>query len=64
MRKITHRPRRYHDSSGPSLFDWADRNFGPPLTIGGRLVRRRTGLPPRIANVVADLAGIGAPYRD
>jgi hypothetical protein len=60
MQKITHRPRRYHDSSGLPLFDWADRIVPPPLTMGGRLVRRRTGLPPRIANAVADLAGIGA----
>jgi hypothetical protein len=64
MRKITYRPRRYHDLSDLPLFSWADRTSAPPLTMGGYWVRRRTGLPPRIANTVANLAGIGTPYEN
>lgn len=34
--------------------------IGPePMTIGGRWVRRRTGLSPQIANTIAELAGLG-----
>lgn len=62
MRKITHHPRRYHGYSELPLFSWADRTYAPPLTIGGHRVRHRIGLPPRIANTVADLAGIGTRY--
>jgi hypothetical protein len=63
MRKITRRPRRYHDFSDLPLFAWADGTSAPPL-MGGYWVKRRIGLPPRIANTVADLAGIGTPYRN
>ena len=64
MRKIAHHPRRCHGFSDLPLFSWADRVFHPPLTIGGCWVKRRTGLPPRIANTVADLAGIGTRHKN
>jgi hypothetical protein len=48
-----------HGISTLPLFAWADRFAPPPLSEGGRWVARRYRLPPRIANVVAELAGIG-----
>ena len=64
MRKITRYPLRYHGFSDLPLFSWANRASSPPLTIGGHWVRLRTGLPPRIANTVADLAGIGTQHKN
>ena len=65
MKKIARLPRDYYqDLSDLPLFSWAGRAAAPPLTLGGRWVKRRVGLPPRMANLVADLAGIGVSYRD
>jgi hypothetical protein len=59
MRKIKRDPRLYQGFSDLPFISLADHIVAPPLTNGGRWVRRRTGLPPRIANTVANLAGIG-----
>lgn len=55
MRRIPQADSDYHFLP---LFDWAARR-GVKLTPGGRAVKRRTRLPPAVANVVAELAGIG-----
>jgi len=49
-----------HGLFGLPLFDWAFRRDVPPFTTGGRWVHYRTGLPPTIANTIAELAGIGS----
>jgi len=59
MRKIAHRPPVRHGLFDFPLFHWSASRDMPPLTDGGRWVHRRTGLPPTLANIVAELAGIG-----
>lgn len=63
MRKIAHRPPDRHGLFELPLFRWSVIREAPPLTSGGRWVHRRTGLPPSLANLIADLAGI-RPGRD
>jgi hypothetical protein len=59
--RIIHRRRPIRHKLGClPLFDRAADRDLPPLTSGGRWVHRRTGLPSTIANVVAELAGIGS----
>jgi hypothetical protein len=41
------------------LFQWSAGRNVPSFTAGGQWVHRRTGLPPALANVVAELAGVG-----
>jgi hypothetical protein len=59
MRKIHRRPPVRHGIFDLPLFRWSAEREAPPFTIGGRWVHRRTGLPPTLANIVAELAGIG-----
>jgi hypothetical protein len=58
MRRISHRPPVRHGLFELPLFRWSATRPAP-FTGGGRWVNRRTGLPPAVANVVAELAGIG-----
>lgn len=62
MFKIQHRRSVRHHITHLPLFDWATLRDIPPLTNGGRWVSCRTGVPPRIANAIADLAGIGPEH--
>lgn len=59
MRNISHRKPNRYGLVGLPLFDWAARFNHPQLTDGGRWLHRRTGLSPTLANLVAELAGIG-----
>jgi hypothetical protein len=48
------------DDTGLPLFSWAaNRNVPVSRTRAGRKVQERTGLPPRRAELVATLAGLG-----
>jgi hypothetical protein len=59
MRRLSHRaPGRYGYLHLP-LFAWAARHRAVQLTPGGRAVAKRIGLPPSLANVIAELAGVG-----
>lgn len=59
MRKIHHRPPVRHGLFDLPLFAWIAAHDAPQLTDGGRWVRRHTGVPPTLANRIAELAGIG-----
>jgi hypothetical protein len=62
MRKIPHRPPVRYEVFDLPLFNWsATRDV--PFTTGGRWVHRRTGLPPTVANLLAELAGLGPQAR-
>ena len=50
-------PRKLRQISLP-LFDWADQRIAV-LTAGGAFLRRRKFVSPVLANLVAELAGIG-----
>jgi hypothetical protein len=62
MRKIQHPRRVRHGLFELPLFRWSAIREVPPFTVGGRWVHRRTGLPSTLANVVAELAGIGREH--
>jgi hypothetical protein len=59
MRKIPHRPPVRHGLFDLPLFQWSATRGVPRLTTGGRHVHRRHHVPRDLANLVADLAGIG-----
>jgi|GraSoiStandDraft_4_1057263.scaffolds.fasta_scaffold532122_2 hypothetical protein len=59
MRKIAQRPPVRHGLFELPLFRWSAMRDVPPFTDGGRWVHRKTGLPPTVANVIAELAGLG-----
>jgi hypothetical protein len=59
MRKISHRPPVRHGLFDLPLFQWATARDAPRLTTGGRHVHRRHHVPRELANVVAELAGLG-----
>jgi hypothetical protein len=62
MRKIGHRkPVRYGFCDLP-LFAWASAREFSSLTIRGRWLRRRYKVPRELANLVAELAGIGQEH--
>ena len=62
MRKIPHRPPVRYGLFDLPLFRWSAMRDVPPFTAGGRWVHRRTGLPPTLANTIAELAGIGGEH--
>ncbi len=64
MANITHRRPSCQPISALPLFEWAAQLSRPPLTVGGRHVHRRTGLPPSLANFFAQLNGIGRSSPD
>jgi hypothetical protein len=58
MRKIPYRrPVRHHVFDLP-LFRWSAMRC-PPLTTGGRWLHRHRAVPRELADLVAELAGIG-----
>jgi hypothetical protein len=59
MRRIPHRRSIRQDVFDLPLFRWSAMRDVPPFTAGGRWVHRRTGLPLTLANVIAELAGVG-----
>jgi len=59
LRKILHRLPGRHPILDLPLFRWTALPDVPPFTPGGRWVHRRTGLSATVANVIAELAGIG-----
>jgi hypothetical protein len=59
MRKITHRKPVCYGYCDLPLFVWASSREFPPLTAGGRWLHRRHKVPRELANLVAELAGIG-----
>jgi hypothetical protein len=59
MRRISRRPQNHHRLSVLPLFQWADAQSIRQLTTGGRYVHRRHHVPRELANLVAELAGIG-----
>jgi hypothetical protein len=58
MRRIPYRRHARHDVFELPLFHWSAMRR-PPLTTGGRHVHRHHHVPRELANLVADLAGIG-----
>jgi hypothetical protein len=63
MKRIPRRPSLRYGLMELPLFRWAAMRDIPPFTNGGKWVHRRTGLPSTIANVIADLAGVGREPR-
>jgi hypothetical protein len=59
MNRLPHRAPVRHGLFDLPLFRWSAMREVPPFTTGGKWVHRRTGLPSTLANVVAELAGIG-----
>ena len=59
MKRLPHRHRVCHAVFELPLFAWASARCLPPLTNGGRWVHRRHRVARELANVVAELAGIG-----
>jgi hypothetical protein len=58
----TKRPLGCHGLLELPLFAWANRGL-PPLTTGGAWLHRRYRLPRELAEVIAELAGIGPERR-
>jgi hypothetical protein len=48
-----------HDLAGLPLFDWRQTPPRRPPTPAGAYVTRKFGVPIAIADVIADLAGLG-----
>jgi hypothetical protein len=63
LRRIHHRPPVRHGFLDLPLFTWASASEASPLTDGGRWLIRRYRVPRELANVVADLAGIGPEHK-
>jgi hypothetical protein len=60
MSRISHRfPKENIGFEFTPLGRWGARRDEAILTPAGRFVQRRTGLPARIANLIADLNGLG-----
>jgi hypothetical protein len=59
MKRLHHRPPVRHGLLDLPLFHWASAIQTAPLTTGGRWLCRRHRVPHELANVVAELAGIG-----
>ena len=59
MRRISHPSSVHHELFGLPLFRWSAARDVPRLTTGGQDVLRRHRVPRELANLVADLAGIG-----
>jgi hypothetical protein len=59
MRRIAHQRRNRHELFELPLFRWSAVHCVPPLTTGGQHVHRRHHVPRELANLVAELAGLG-----
>jgi hypothetical protein len=59
MRRISHRRPVCHELFDLPLFRWSAVHCMPPLTTGGQHVHRRHHVPRELANLVAELAGLG-----
>jgi hypothetical protein len=59
MKSLHHRPPVRHGLLDLPLFAWASAGRHPPLTTGGQWLHRHYRVPRELANVVAELAGIG-----
>lgn len=64
MCKISYHPRRCYSHSDLTLLYRAEQASATPFTVGGRWLNRRMGLPHRLANTIADLAGIAVRLKD
>jgi hypothetical protein len=60
MRRIAHPGRNRHEVFNLPLFRWSAARDVPLLTPGGKHVHRRHSVPRELANLVAELAGIGS----
>jgi hypothetical protein len=58
MRRIPYRRPVRHEVFDLPLFRWSSMHR-PPLTAGGRWLHRHRAVPRELANLVADLAGLG-----
>jgi hypothetical protein len=59
MRRIPYRRGVRHEVFELPLFHWSAMR-GPPLTTGGRWLHRHRAVPRELADLVAELAGIGS----
>ena len=59
MRKIPYRRGVRHEVFDLPLFHWSAMRC-PPLTTGGRWLHRHRAVPRELADLVAELAGIGS----
>jgi hypothetical protein len=59
MRKIAHRAPVRHGLFDLPLVAWSSAPEFPLLTTGGRWLHRHYKVPRELANLVAELAGIG-----
>jgi hypothetical protein len=60
MKAITrHKPPCQYDFVTTPLGQWATKRDEAILTPGGRYVKDRSGLPSRLANLFAELNGLG-----
>ena len=59
MRFIPHPKPICHGIDELPLFKWAGSVRRVKLTTGGRYLHRRMGLPPSLANAVAEIHGLG-----
>ncbi len=54
-----HRPFCHADFLTSPMEEWSRRTDLERLTPGGRHIQVRTGLPPAVANVYAEINGLG-----
>jgi hypothetical protein len=59
MRRIPHRRPVRHGLFDLPLFQWSATRQVSPLTTGGRYLHRRHHVPRELADIIAELAGIG-----
>jgi hypothetical protein len=59
MRRISHPSPVHHGLFDLPLFGWSAARDMPGLTTGGQHVHHRHHVPRELANLVAELAGIG-----
>jgi hypothetical protein len=57
-----HYVRSHADFGNTPLGNWARRRDDAVLTPGGKHVQRLTGLPASLANLFAELNGLGRSY--
>jgi hypothetical protein len=58
MRRIPYRRHARHELFELPLFHWSAMRR-PPLTTGGRWLHRHRAVPRELADLVAELAGLG-----